>query len=89
MLEMTKEILDEVFKERMRQVTVCKHGGDTDEFDKSNTQNDWIAYINAYTGRASQKVGRNEKEAQEFRTNMIKAAALCVAALEAYDKGYC
>ena len=49
---------------------------------------DWIAYVSAYIGRASRKVLRNDVENQQFRENMVKAAALCVAAIEAYDKGY-
>ena len=82
------QVLDDIVAERRRQRELA-HGGDTDEFDKSNSQNDWIAYINAYTGRAAEKVFRNEREDQKFRDNMIKAAALAVAAVEAYDKGYC
>lgn len=59
------------------------------EFDKTNSQNDWVAYIAAYSGRASQKVARNEREGQTFRENMVKVAALAQAAIEAYDAGYC
>ena len=59
------------------------------EFDKSNSRNDWIAYISAYSGRAAQKVLRNEKEGQSFRDNMVKVAALAQAAIEAHDAGYC
>jgi hypothetical protein len=77
-----------VREERERQI-ILAHGGDTEAFDKSNSQNDWIAYVNAYTGRAAQKVFRNEKEGQTFITNMTKAAAICMAALEAHMKGYC
>lgn len=85
---LTEDVLDEVAAERRRQQELA-HGGDTEEFDKGNSQNDWIAYINAYTGRAAQKVFRNEREGQTFRENMIKAAALAVAAIEAHDKGFC
>jgi hypothetical protein len=81
-------VFDEIEKERNRQIALC-HGGDTEAFDKSNTQNDWIAYILAYAGRAAQKVFRNEKEGQTFEANITKVAALCVAALEARKKGYC
>lgn len=82
------KVLGDIRSERARQ-TALAHGGDTEEFDRSNTQNDWIAYINSYTGRAAQKVFRNEREGQTFRENMVKAAALAVAAIEAHDKGYC
>lgn len=81
-------VLEEVAAERSRQKSLA-HGGDTDEFDKANSRNDWIAYINAYLGRGAQKVARNEREGQVFRENMLKAAALAVAAIEAHDKGYC
>ena len=80
--------LDDVYEERERQKALA-HGGDTDVFDAGNSQNDWVAYISAYAGRASNKVARNEKEGQEFRANMIKVAALAVAAVEAHDKGWC
>lgn len=79
---------DDVVAERARQLEL-KHGGDTDSFDKSNSKNDWIAYVTAYAGRASDKVARNEREGQSFRDNMVKAAALCIAAIEAYDAGHC
>ena len=85
---LTEDVLDEVLAERKRQQALA-HGGDTEEFDRGNSQNDWIAYINAYVGRAAQKVFRNEREDQTFRENMLKAAALAVAAVEAHDKGYC
>lgn len=84
----TEEVLRELLDERIRQLNLG-HGGDTEEFDRGNSRNDWIAYVNAYIGRASEKVSRNEREGQQFRENMIKAAALCVAAIEAHDKGYC
>lgn len=80
--------IEDVVAERERQIS-CAHGGDTDEFDKTNSRNDWIAYVAGYTGRASQKMFRNERENQSFRENMVKAAAVCVAAIEAHDKGYC
>jgi len=60
-----------------------------DEFDANNSHNDWIAYVNAYTGRAADKCMRNEREAQDFRENMLKAGGLIAAAIEAHDKGLC
>ena len=84
-----ENILDEIRKERERQRSPKVHSVDIDEFDKSNSQNDWVAYISAYSGRAADKVDRNRRENQTFRENMIKVATLAVAALEAHDKGYC
>lgn len=82
-------ILDEILKERTRQIETCKHGGDTNDFDKGNSRNDWVAYISAYMGRAAAKCTRNEKDGQDFRANMLKVAALAMAAIEAHDQGWC
>lgn len=81
-------VAQELQAERARQKALA-HGGDTDKFDKSNSRNDWIAYVGAYTGRAAEKVLRNERENQDFRQNMVKAGALVIAAIEAHDAGYC
>jgi len=78
----------DIVSERERQIQLA-HGGDTASFDETNTKNDWIAYINAYLGRASDRVFRNEREGQSFRDNMVKAAALALAAIEAHDRGFC
>lgn len=56
-------------------------------FEKKNTRNDFIAYINAYTGRAAAGVFRNEREGQDFRENMVKAAGLAISAIAAFDRG--
>ena len=82
------EIMVEIDEERERQQEL-KHGGDTDEFDKNNSKNDWVAYISAYSGRAAEKVFRNDRQKEEFRDNMVKVAALAVAAIQAHDKGWC
>lgn len=60
------KVLNDLKIERERQVQLA-FGDDTEKFDKSNTKNDWIAYINAYTGRAADKVLRNQREQQTFR----------------------
>ena len=82
-----ENILKEIALERRRQIDLA-HGGDTDKFDSSNSKNDWIWYIAAYAGRATDKCFRNERENCDFRENMIKVAALAVAAIEAHDKGF-
>lgn len=33
----TNAILQEILNERIRQIEICRHGGDTNAFDKSNT----------------------------------------------------
>lgn len=82
------KLVEEIVEERFRQDTAGPIE-EMEEFDKSNTQNDWVGYICAYAGRAASKVIRNQKENQTFRDNMVKVAALALAAIEAYDKGYC
>lgn len=90
---MSNKVLLDVISERERQRTLpCEVNGSAEvieEFDKGNSQNDWVAYITSYAGRASAKVAKNEAEGQRFRTNMVKVAALALAAIEAFDKGYC
>ena len=54
-------IIARINTERDRQISLA-HGGDTNEFDKDNSKNDWVAYITAYAGRAADKISRNVKE---------------------------
>jgi hypothetical protein len=81
-------VFEEIASERARQKSLA-HGGDTDAFDKNNTCNDWISFITAYAGRAADRCFRNEREKCDFRENILKVATLAVAAIEAYDKGWC
>lgn len=55
--------------------------GNTANHDQTNSENDFIAIVLAYLGRASRKVFRNDREACGYRENMIKAAATIVSAL--------
>lgn len=73
-------VLD-VAAERERQ----KHLGWKDE---ENSVFDWVAFINAYTGRAVESCWKDNSDPAVFRESMIKAAALCVAAVESLDKGH-
>lgn len=86
--QITQTILNEVAAELDRQQKLA-HGGDTEEFDKTNTRNDWVGYVAAYNGRATDKCARNHRENCGFRENMIKVAATAIAAIRANDKGYC
>lgn len=47
------------------------------QHDQDHTPNDWIAYITKHAGKAA---GGND-----FRAQMVKVAALAVAAIEAHD----
>ena len=79
-------ILGDIRMERIRQIEKCKHGGDTNAFDHTNSPNDFIAYITTYAGRAAQRVKSNKERGEDYRINIIKVAALCVAAIEEYDR---
>ncbi len=75
-------IFDEIEVERKRQ-----DGMWGNEFDDKNTPNDWVTFITRYVSKAAEwnKV-LPEDTNHPYRTEMLKAAAICVAALEAYDR---
>jgi hypothetical protein len=50
--------------------------------DAKNTPYNWAAYIGAYTNRSLVGVPGTDDQAKAFRKDMIKVAALAVAALE-------
>lgn len=52
------------------------------EFDDKNTINDWVTYIATYCGRASSFSASPSQQ----RRDMLKVAALAVAACEAFDR---
>lgn len=81
-----ESILEEVEEEREKQL---KWGSDS--FDKTNTKNDWVAYITSYAGDAAEKVRKKEStkddlyeenEYYRYRKNMLKVAALAVASIQ-------
>lgn len=74
---------DDIWNERERQKTPA--GILVQAIEASNTTNDFVAYITAYAGRAADKVLRNEREGVNSRDMLVKAGALCVAAVEAID----
>ena len=51
-------------------------------FDDKNTLNDWVTYINHYLADASKMPVPVETQ----RKNLLKAATLCIAALETLDR---
>lgn len=52
------------------------------ENDNQNTSNDWITYITAWAGKAYSFPSNKEN----FRKNMVKVAAIAVAAIETCDR---
>lgn len=77
----TSQVLSEVAAERAYQET---RWGTTN--DDANTPHQWMGYISAY-GSRDLAVGANVPvDAVKFRTDMIKVAAIAVAAVEALDR---
>lgn len=70
------EIFDQIRKERE-----CQNAKWGVAFDDKNTANDWSSYVTRYNGNASFAATPNE-----WRTQVVKVAALAVAALEAFDR---
>ena len=66
------------------EVNSSAHQAQKDACDSTNTPNDWVAYITAYAGRAT---SCSKNNGEEFRQMMIKTAAICVSAINAYDNG--
>jgi hypothetical protein len=59
------------------------------DFDACNTVNDWATYVMIYLSRATKMRGREEPPEQQRarqRSAMVKAASLCISALEAFDE---
>lgn len=79
-----KQISLLVKEERDRQKSLSLDGN-TDDFDKGLSANDFIALSIGYLGRASQKSFRNEREGQDYKDNIVKAIALLYASLENQD----
>lgn len=70
-------ILNEIKVEREHQ---DKKWGDT--FDSKNTANDWVAYIAKHAGMAVTLPWN----ATTFRTQLVKVATICVAAIQWIDR---
>jgi len=51
-------------------------------FDDKNTVNDWMTYINIYGSKATTMGATKEEQ----RKQMLKVAAIAVAACEAFDR---
>jgi hypothetical protein len=86
--DLTNHVLDTIYEERKRQVSLHQNEGSAEEFEREHTRNEWIANVVYYMGRATMCSPR-ESAHQDFMANMTKAATLCVAAIEAHYKGYC
>lgn len=71
-------IIDRIRQERDRQVEIPGS-----EFDAKNSPNDWIAIATYYLSQESRRATMLEAPSSvEFERELIKAAAVIVAALE-------
>jgi hypothetical protein len=78
----TSDVLGEVARERVAQDE--KWGGPTHDFIHSPA--DWNRYIREHEVRAEQALaGEPIRDTDTWRRQMIRVAALAVAAVEAYD----
>lgn len=77
----TQEVLNEVGREREYQNV--KWGTTNDDL---NTPYHWSAYIGAYATRNLIGAPTQQRDTEAFRNDMIKVAALAVAAVEAIDR---
>ena len=76
-----RAVFDEIVKERITQDE--KWGGSS--HDDTHTQFDWTRFIRDHADRAVRGQARDN-----FRQQMVRVAALAVAAIQAYDrKGRC
>jgi len=78
--------LQSVLAERERQKSLSFSGQSVTEFDKQNTQADWVNYVVRYASGGAPKL--EKRRDLEFRQAMVKAAALALAAIESYDQGF-
>lgn len=76
---MLTTVLEEIAEERRRQD--AKWGGI--QHDENHSANDWIAYIAKHAGAAA-----DGEDPGRFRKQMIRVAALAVAAVQAHDSNY-
>lgn len=77
---MNQDIIEEVVEERIAQNT--KWGGPI--HDDANTINDWVATLARHCGLAASDA--REIDAVRFRKQMIRVAALAIAAVESADR---
>lgn len=79
-------VINDLENERLYQVNKWGSGnpfdlrGTADAFDDSHAEDEWLGWINEYANGTGRAAGR------PFRERMVKAAALCVAAIESQDR---
>lgn len=73
---MPNQVYDLIVKERERQRSLPGS-----EYDITNGPNDWVAIITKYLSEEAQCKGITP-EAERYKTSLIKAGAVIIAALE-------
>lgn len=73
-------IIDEIINERLRQLALPGS-----EWDQRNSPADWIALITHYVSGETRRNGM-KPNGDEYRDNLVKSAAIILAALEFYDE---
>ena len=73
------QALDDVIAERYKQ-----RGHWTDFHDDEHNAHDWAAILLRYEGLAMQAAEHDDREG--YRLNLVKAAAVALAAIESYDR---
>lgn len=74
-----EHLITEIVNERLRQLELPGS-----EWDQRNSSADWIALITHYVSGETRRNG-TKPNAEEYRDNMIKAAAIILATLEYFD----
>ena len=86
MTDVKKDLYVEIADERFHQDK--KWGGP--DHDSHHTSFEWVGFITHYLGKSIECIinnaGKEEHQLLLFRYNMIKVAALAVAAVEAVDR---
>lgn len=77
-MKITRKVHSEILKERRAQVK--KWGGPT--HDDTHLRVEWVRFMEEHLFRA-----RKAQTAKLFRRQVVRVAALAVAALESYDRG--
>lgn len=75
------DVFDELRVERKRQDGLWGTA-----FDDKNTPNDWVAYITRYVSEGAYDSRNKVYTVDRFREHLVKAACLCVAAIETIDR---
>ena len=74
-------VLTDILKERERQQELWGN-----DFDDLNTANDWVAYICRYVSEGAYNGREKNYTVERFREHLIKAMAICCAAIETIDR---